>query len=63
MGTLKWQWQSLNYRSEKHDLFFEGSVLLFKKKKKKSFQFHENRKQHTAFERENGRQPALIRFN
>ena len=34
MGTLKWQWQSLNYRSEKHDLFFEGSVLLFLKKKK-----------------------------
>ena len=62
MGTLKRQRQSLNYRSEKHDLFFEGSVLLFFKKIK-SFQFHEKRKQHTAFERENGRQPALIRFN
>lgn len=34
MGMLKWQRQSLNYRSEKHDLFFEGSVLLFLKKKK-----------------------------
>lgn len=29
MGRLKWEQQNLNYRSEKHDLFFEGSVLFF----------------------------------
>ena len=33
MDMLKWQRQSLNYRSEKRDRFFEGSVLLLKKKK------------------------------
>lgn len=29
MGTLKWEQQNLNYRSESVIFFFEGSVLFF----------------------------------
>lgn len=34
MGTLKWEKQNLNCRSEKQDLFLEDSVLLYIKKEK-----------------------------
>lgn len=36
MGTLKWEKQNLNCRSEKQDLFLEDSVLLYIKKEKNS---------------------------